>query len=436
MIIGDDDAEAGILTGIRIVDISQDLAGPMATRLLAEAGAQVIKVESPEGDPAPRSWDRFSQDYPSRAPLEGLRVLDFGMFLAGPFGTQCLADMGANVVKVEPPTGDRMRGSAQLFVGCQRNKRSIAIDLGNPASRPLLERLVRWADVVHHNLRAPAAARLRLDYESIRVVNPDVIYCHVSTYGPQGMMRDWPGVDHDGMAASGWMWDGSGEGNPPIWYLWGFMDFQCALSSLVATLLGLYRREVTGEGSRVSASLLGAAVNTTDRILLADGTVADTPRLNQDQTGTSPGYRIYKSADGWVAVAADLNSSLDAMRRVLGVDLDDELPSAFVVRSTADLCRELATAGVPVDHVALDQRLPFFDSADNHRLQYAVTYKHPEYGWFDQPGAYWSFGDLEVRLDGPPPTIGQHSRQILDAIGMSGSEIDSLVEAGVVVAAE
>ena len=123
----------------------------------------------------------------AEAPLAGLKVLDFGNFLAGPLGPMLLADLGATVVKVEATTGDPMRFVDWPFAGCQRGKRSVALDLKNPAARPAVDALLRWADVVHHNLRLPAATRLGLDAASVRAVNPDVVFCHVSSYGPDGL---------------------------------------------------------------------------------------------------------------------------------------------------------------------------------------------------------------------------------------------------------
>ena len=119
-------------------------------------------------------------------PLQGLRVLDLGTHLAGPIATMLMADLGADVIKVERPIGDPMRASEVLFLGCSRGKRSIAIDLTMPESCPVLERLVRWADVVHHSIRMPAAMRLGLDESGLRRINPHVVFCHVSAYGPLG----------------------------------------------------------------------------------------------------------------------------------------------------------------------------------------------------------------------------------------------------------
>ena len=117
-----------------------------------------------------------------RYPLENIKVLDLGNFLAGPFATMLLADLGADVIKLEAISGDKMRPIDRVFAGCQRGKRGIAVDLKNPLAREVIEELVRRVDVVHHNLRYPAARKLGIDYESLRPLNPSLIYCHTSSY--------------------------------------------------------------------------------------------------------------------------------------------------------------------------------------------------------------------------------------------------------------
>ena len=123
---------------------------------------------------------------PTRFPLEGVKVLDLGSYLAGPYATQMFADLGADVVKLEAVTGDPMRPGGWPFAGCQRGKRSLALNLKSPDSRLALEAAIKWADIVHHNLRMPAARRLGLDYESVRKISPEVVFCHTSSYGPIG----------------------------------------------------------------------------------------------------------------------------------------------------------------------------------------------------------------------------------------------------------
>ena len=140
-----------------------------------ELGAHTDEVLG-EWTPQPRETARdaaaTARPAPQRWPLEGVKVLDLGNFLAGPYGAMLLADLGADVIKLESSTGDQMRGVEWSFVGCQRGKRSVALDLKSPEARPALEALIRWADIVHHNLRMPAAHRLGVDYESVKADQP------------------------------------------------------------------------------------------------------------------------------------------------------------------------------------------------------------------------------------------------------------------------
>ncbi|MEE2060091.1 CoA transferase [Rhodococcus artemisiae] len=368
--------------------------------------------------------------YPHR-PLEGLNVLDFGMFLAGPFAPALMADMGANVIKVEAVTGDRMRVSELMFIGCQRGKRSIAIDLSKPESRQVLEKLVQWADVVHHNLRAPAARTLGIDEPTLRKINPDLVYCHVSSYGAKGPRADWPGYDPIAQATSGFMMEGAGEGNPPMWTRVAPMDFQTALASLVATLLAVYEREKTGKGSLVTTSLLGAAATiNSETMILADGTFAPTPSLDHEQRLIEPGYGIYQTQDGWVAVAAVGVEKKEALRKIMEVDDDSLLEGAFAVSRQLETTERLNSAGVPAEVVRLDYEAAFFDDQANQEARLAVHTQHKQYGRLDQLGAYWSFGDLDLRLNQPPPLLGEHTIDILEELGFGRATIEMLLNNG------
>ncbi len=347
-------------------------------------------------------------------------MLDLGNFLAGPYGAMVLADLGADVIKLESSTGDMIRGVEWSFVGCQRGKRSIAIDLKSADARPSLEALVRWADIVHHNLRMPAAHRLGVDYESIKAINPEIVYCHTSSYGPRGDRADWPGYDQLFQSSCGWEVAGAGEGNPPMWHRLGFMDHQCALSSVVSTLLALYHRDQTGQGQFVAGSLLGAGVMTNSETYLdSSGELAPVPVLDHAQTGIEPGYRIVQVADGWVAIAARSDAQLAALCTVAGVDDAAQAADALSARTVDELLGALEAAGIPAERVRQNQRDAFFDSAENQAAGLVARYPHPIYGMFEQPGALWAFGDLDVRLDRAPPTVGQHSVEILEEVGFT-----------------
>ena len=370
---------------------------------------------------------------PGTAPLAGLRVLDFGNFLAGPFAAMLLADAGADVVKVEAIGGDQMRPVERVFSGCQRGKRGVCIDLKNPAARPVVEALVRGTDVIHHNLRYDAARRLGIDYETLRPLKPDLVYCHTSAYGPRGERAGWPGFDQLFQAYAGWELAGGGEGNPPMWHRMGMMDHQNALASLVATLLALYHRERTGEGQFVTASILGASVLTaSETLLLADGSAPPVAGLDHDQTGLAPGYRLYRLEDGWLAVAALTDQARAALRLVAGASDDGALAGALAGRKLADATARLQEAGVPAEAARLDQMDTFFDDPANQAAGLIARYPHEVYGDLEQIGGLWDLGDLPLALDRPPPRLGEHTVEVLAEAGLTDAEIENLLATGVI----
>jgi len=370
------------------------------------------------------------------APLAGVKVLDFGNFLAGPLGPMLLADLGADVVKVEALTGDPMRRVERVFAACQRGKRAVALDLKSPGSRPILEALVGWADVVHHNLRMPAARRLGLDYESLAAIRPNLVYCHASSYGPRGERADWPGYDQLFQAAAGWEVLGAGQGNPPMWFRFGFMDHLCAMASTVATLLALYHRDRTGQGQMVTGSLLGGAALTNSETVVRDGELAELPELlDARQTGLSPGYRLYQVADGWIALAARDEFELASVCRAFGAAVPADLEAALARRPSGEVLSELAARDVACTEVRMNQGEAFLDDPANRACGLVAAYPHAEWGTTEQVGALWDLGDLDLRLDRAPPVLGQHTVEVLVECGLTDADIGAAAAAGIVVQA-
>jgi crotonobetainyl-CoA:carnitine CoA-transferase CaiB-like acyl-CoA transferase len=373
---------------------------------------------------------------PVRSPLEGLRVLDLGNFLAGPLSPMLMADLGADVVKVEATTGDQMRPIQRVFASCQRGKRGVALDLKSPDARPAIEALIRWADVVHHNLRQPAARRLGIDYESVRAVNPDIVYCHASSYGPEGDRADWPGYDQLFQASAGWEVLGGGEGNDPMWLRFGFMDHLCAMASTVASLLAVFHRDRTGHGQQVTGSLLGAGVLTNSETYLdASGRPAPVATVDHQQTGTSPGHRLYRLSDGWLALCARTEEELTLVCSVLGAAGPGHLEAVLAGAECGPTIRSLLAAGISCEPVAFDQGEAFLDDPLSRSLGLVASYPHAEWGRLEQVGAFWDFGDLEVTLDRAPPALGQHTVEVLTAVGLDADAIGDLLDRTVVVQA-
>lgn len=364
---------------------------------------------------------------PAKPPLQGLKVLDLGAYLAGPFACMVLADLGAEVIKVEPPAGDAMRRLERIFAGTQRGKRGLALKLGAPGSQPVLDALVAWADVVHHNVRLPAARKLGIAPEQLRALKPELVCAHVSSYGPVGPRADWPGFDQLMQASCGWEVECGGQGNPPMWLRFGVGDYLAGLSSVFALLLALYQRGRTGQGQAVSSSLLGAMLMTaSEAVMQPDGSLTTIQHLNAAQTGVSPGHCLYHCQDGWIAVAALTAPEAASFAQLAGSD-----PVGFfaTLRSDAALAC-LQAASVPSEPVLQAQETPFLSSAEHAASGLHAHYQHAQYGALQQIGALWDFGDLPLALNCAPPALGQHSRELLEMLGFSAQHIETLLAQG------
>jgi len=330
-----------------------------------------------------------------------------------------------------------MRWKPTNMEATSRGKRSIALDIKSEAGRVVLDRLIEWADVVHHNMRASAAARLGLDDAGLRQLNPDVVFGHVSAYGSRGDRTDIPGFDSVFQALGGWEMENAGPGNGPQFSPFGWLDVACALTSAVGTLLALYHREHTGIATMTSASLLGATAATQSEtfIRLADDAIAAYPRnVDERQLGTDVGHRIYPVADGeWVAVVADTDRRLAALRKVAGAAADDGIEVGLAGRKVDEVVNALEQAGVGVERVRQNYRYEFFDDPQLRRLKLTVGYPHAWFGWMEQPGAYLGFDDCELQLDRAAPGLGEHTVEVLDKIGYSVSQIADLLATGSVV---
>ncbi|MCU6453145.1 CoA transferase [Sphingomonas sp. A2-49] len=364
-----------------------------------------------------------------RAPLDGLKVLDLGAYLAGPFATMLLADLGADVIKVEPPTGDAMRRLERQFAGIQRGKRGLAMMLGRPETGAATAALARWADVVHHNIRRPAARKLGVDYDTLKAEHADIVYCHVSSYGPLGERADWPGFDQLFQAACGWEVENGGAGNPPLWLRFGIVDFYGGLASVFATLLARVEHGRSGAGQAVAASLLGGAMLTmAEAIIPANGGLTPIAHLDHAQMGVLRHHRLYATGTDWIAVAALADRERAAFDVVVGADA-----GAWLAGRDADAAlSQLAEAGVPAERVARAQHDAFLDSADHAAAGLHADYPHREYGHVRQIGGFWDFDDLPLHLGLASPALGEHTAETLAMVGIDAAARAALSAQGLI----
>lgn len=391
--------------------------------LAGEANAQLAEPQAAMVAPAPRLIA------PPLPPLHGLKVLDLGAYLAGPFACMLLADLGAEVIKVEAPKGDAMRRLERIFSGTQRGKLGVALQLGDQQTRPAVEALARWADVVHHNMRLPAARKLMVDYQSLKALNPRLVYCHVSAYGSTGPRADWPGFDQLMQASCGWEVEQGGEGQAPMWLRFGVGDFFAGLSSLYALLLGLYERNRSGVGQMVSSSLLGATLlSMSEALVLEDGRLTPIEHLDAQQTGLNAGHRLYRCSDAWLVVVALQPDEVQRFEALVG----DQPETYFADQTRQAALDALGAAQVPAQAVLEAQMETFFDSPEHAAAGLHARYSHAVYGDLQQIGAFWDFGNLPLALQRPPPALGQHTRHVLESLGVASGELDRLASAGLV----
>lgn len=391
----------------------------------------------------------------ARHALEGVLLVDFGQYLAGPFGPMIIGDLGADVIKVEPVTGDGMRMVNGPFAGCQRGKRDIALDLKSERGHEIALRLVERADIVHHNMTAGVAKRLGIGYDDCKRVNADVVYCNTWAYGLEGPLAHFGGLDPLYQAAAGLEYDAGPvhAGNPPLYYRFGMTDTANAMLSVVGCLAALYHQRKTGVGQELWTSLLDGGAMFASDALLSNGDAVPRPRLDAEQTGFGACYRLYNTQEGWLQIAAIKPAHWEALCRALHVPelVEDErfatatardehrqqleaiFTPIFMTRTAIVWSRALDDAGVP-NEVAFDTKAGeyvLFD-ADNERLGLVAEYEHPRVGRMRQFGNVIDFSETPGLVHGPPPQQGQHTREILDWLGYGDDDIQQLKDDGVV----
>jgi crotonobetainyl-CoA:carnitine CoA-transferase CaiB-like acyl-CoA transferase len=405
------------------------VAGP-APAVGSTSLAQAKRLLGSAGDgPQPAAPDRHAA--PPDLPLAGIRVLDVGSMIAAPFAAGFLADLGAEVIKVEPVTGDRGRGLTQ-FAAANRRKRSMSIDLKHPAAAGPVADLVRSADVVIHNIRPASARRLGLDLDGLRALSDRVVFSHVTAYGSRGPMADYPGYDPTAQAMTGWERANVGPGRPPMWLRNSVLDVGAGLAGAIGALLGLYRRERTGLPASAETSLLavGMTIASETAVTLPSMARCPVPEVDAEQTGVSPFHRIFQVGDGWIAVAASTSVQQDALTEVAGGETA-ELAAALSGRAAAELVALLHRSGVPAEKVELDQMDAFFDDPGNRELGLARRLHAADYGQLEVPGGFLTMSGLSPAAE-TVPALGSGTTGILRALGYSDAAIEDLIARGVV----
>jgi formyl-CoA transferase len=386
-------------------------------------------------------------------PLSGVTVLDLSGYVAGPYGCTLLGDQGAVVIKIEPPEGDNLRnypstlpGESRAFLGVNRNKRGIGLDLKHPDGVGVLGRMVEHADVLVHNFRPSVPARLGIDFDRMRVVNPRLIYCALTGYGDTGPLKDRAGYDQVPQTMTGICVEQGKPGDPEIVY-GSAVDFYSASMLAFAVSSALFERSRTGRGQYVSVSLLRSALTMqAARLVWVDGEGRDVAR--DLRSGGITG--IHPTKAGSLYISANTTHFWMALCELTGIPELAGDPRFDTVRKRAEHAARL----VPRLRAALQARTAVeWEALLGERVPCAAArpvedmFDHPQVAAegilasFDHPGVGHYRGMAHpVRFGaGPPPApfaapqLGQHSREILAGFGYSDEEIDRLRGAGVVV---
>jgi formyl-CoA transferase len=380
-------------------------------------------------------------------------VLDLSGYVAGPYGCALLGDLGALVIKIEPPEGDNLRnypstlpGESRAFLGVNRNKRGIGLDLKHPDGAGVLRRMVERADVLVHNFRPSVPARLGIDYDRMRAVNPRLIYCALTGYGDTGPLKDRAGYDQVLQTMTGICVEQGRPGDPEIVY-GSAVDFYSASMLAFAVSSALFERSRTGRGQYVSVSLLRSALTMQAiRLVWADGEGRDVARdvRSGGITGLHPTKHgsLYLSANtphfwkalceltGLAELASDPRFDTVRKRAEHGALLVPQLRAALQARTAVEW---EALLGERVPCAAARPVEDMFDHPQVAAEGILASFEHPGVGRYRGMAHPVRFGD------GPPPApfaapqLGQHSREILAGLGYSDEEIERLCGAGAVV---
>ncbi len=389
--------------------------------------------------------------------LEGIRVLDYGRYIAGPFCAAMLADLGAEVIRIEPPGGADDRwlipvtagGEGALFLQSNRGKRSLTLDLAKPEGLAIARRLIATADVVVANAPPAALAQQGLDYDSLRVVKSDIILTVATAWGLTGPNRDASGFDGTGQAISGAIWL-SGTPGQPFRAATSYVDYSTAISCAYGTLAAIIRRMRTGQGGLVETSLIGTALTMTTPMLMEEATGVRSRVPTGNRSPIAGPSDLFATSDGWVLTQVigqgmfrrwaklvgrselleDPRFATDILRGDNGAELSRIMAEWCAPRTVEDCLATLKSARIPAT-----------------RLLKPAEVLQPEHGlggflnWMAQPGepqplpvarpvaAITGMDPAAIR---PAPALGAHTDAVLADLGLSMAEIGRLRENGAI----
>ncbi|KAM4605977.1 succinyl-CoA:glutarate CoA-transferase [Polymixia lowei] len=408
-----------------------------------------------------RRWFSCTETGEDIRPLEGVRVLDLTRVLAGPFATMILGDLGAEIIKVERPgAGDDTRAWGPPFVGTEsayylsvnRNKQSIAVDLKHPRGVQVISELAGVCDVLVENYLPGKLHRMGLGYEQLSTANPQLIYCSISGYGQTGPQSQRPGYDSIASAVSGMMHITGPEGGEPVRPGVAMTDLATGLYTHGAVMAALLHRQKTGRGVHIDCNLMSSQVACLTHIAANYLNAGKEARRWGTAHESIVPYQGFRTKDGYIVVAAGNDKQFVQVCQVLGLkELTEDqnyrtnklrvknrkpllhaLSQRFLEEKTSDWLREFEGSGVAVGPINSIQEV-FLDPQVKHN-GLIQEINHPTAGQISVPGPAVRFSGFEYSKPTPPPLIGQHTVQVLrDTLSYSDDVINMLLESGAVV---
>ncbi len=381
-------------------------------------------------------------------PLQGIRVLDLSRVLAGPYCTMVLGDLGAEVIKVEPPEGDETRGWGPPFTGGEsayylcvnRNKRDIVINLKTDEGKTILRELAMQSDVLVENFRPGTLQKFGLDFETLHTLNPKLIYCSITGFGQTGSMKDKPGYDFMIQASGGLMSiTGEPDGEPMKTGV-AVVDLFAGQNAIIAILAALQARTLTGEGQYLDIALfdsqLGWLANVASNYLIS----GKLPKRYGNAHANIVPYQSFQACDGWFAIAVGNDRQFVRLCELLGkpelgadkkfatnsarVKNREEiifiLASIFKMASVSEWLQKLDKAEIPCGPINNFEQV--FSMPQVREREMLVQMEHPTIGKLPLVGSSLKMSATPVEYRLPPPLMGEHTEEILRELGRVNHE--------------
>ena len=379
-------------------------------------------------------------------PLDGVKVVDLAAYIAGAYCSSLLADMGARVTKVESHAGDGFRQMTGSFQGWNRGKRGVIVNLTTEVGRDILYRMVADADVVVENYRPGVAQRLGADYDTLREINGNIVYCTLAGYGTDGPHSKEPGFDALLQALSGAMVAQGGKGNPPVFLRVAISDYAAAILAAYGIAAALFHRAKTGQGQRLETSLLNTSIAVQAAEFLSYAGKPAPPPV--ERVGPSATYRLYEAEDGWFFLSCGDDESWARVCEVLerpdlsrkfsdrdararhDAEIATVLEASFATAGRDSWLSRLQAAGVKC--AASRHIVDVHDDPQAIHTGLTVDAVSPDFGPVSQMGLPIKFYGTPGVIWGPTPSLGQHTDEVLAELGYSSKEMAELREGQVV----